>query len=48
MSLLQFKADVFQALAHPTRIAIIEFLRDGPLSAAKLIERFFTAFVIPS
>jgi DNA-binding transcriptional ArsR family regulator len=38
-SLRQFKADVFQALAHPTRIAIVELLRDGPLSAGKLIER---------
>ncbi len=35
----QFKAEVFQALAHPTRIAIVELLRDGPLSAGKLIER---------
>ncbi len=29
-ALRQFKAEVFQALAHPTRIAIIELLRDGP------------------
>jgi ArsR family transcriptional regulator len=27
-SLRRFKADVFQALAHPTRIAIVELLRD--------------------
>jgi DNA-binding transcriptional ArsR family regulator len=27
-SLRRFKAGVFQALAHPTRIAIIELLRD--------------------
>jgi DNA-binding transcriptional ArsR family regulator len=35
----RFKADFFQALAHPTRIAIIEQLRDGELSAGALIER---------
>jgi hypothetical protein len=28
-----YKASVFQALAHPTRIAVQEFLRDGELSA---------------
>src|SRR3984885_14279346 len=38
-SLRQFKAEFFQALAHPTRIAIIEQLRDGELSAGALIER---------
>lgn len=38
-ALRQFKADVFQALAHPTRIAIIEALRDGELSAGELIGR---------
>ncbi len=37
-ALRRFKADVFQALAHPTRIAIVELLRDGPLPAGKLIE----------
>src|SRR6204780_1387547 len=37
--LRRFKADIFQALAHPTRIAIVELLRDGPLSAGTLIER---------
>ena len=26
-------------MAHPTRIAIVELLRDGPLPAGKLIER---------
>jgi DNA-binding transcriptional ArsR family regulator len=35
----QFKAEVFQALAHPTRIAILELLRDGELPAGKLIEK---------
>lgn len=38
-ALRQFKAEVFQALAHPTRIAIVELLRDGPMPAGKLIER---------
>jgi ArsR family transcriptional regulator len=38
-SLRRFKAEFFQALAHPTRIAIIELLRDGELSAGALIER---------
>src|SRR5207244_2896882 len=38
-ALRQFKADFFQALAHPTRIAIVEQLRGGELSAGTLIER---------
>ena len=38
-TLRKFKADFFQALAHPTRIAIIEHFRDGELSAGALIER---------
>ena len=37
--LRQFKADIFQALSHPTRIAIVEQLRDGELSAGAIIER---------
>lgn len=37
--LRQFKASVFQALGHPTRIAIVEVLRDGELSAGAIIER---------
>jgi ArsR family transcriptional regulator len=36
-SLRRFKADIFQALAHPTRIAIIELLGGGELSAGELI-----------
>ncbi len=32
-----FKAQVFQALAHPTRIAIVEALRDGEASAGALL-----------
>jgi len=38
-SLRRFKADIFQALAHPTRIAIIELLGEGEISAGGLIER---------
>jgi DNA-binding transcriptional ArsR family regulator len=38
-SLRRFKADLFQALAHPTRIAILELLSDGELSAGSLIEK---------
>ncbi len=35
--LRDFKAQVFQGLAHPTRVAIVEALRDGELSAAALL-----------
>ena len=35
----KLKAEIFQALAHPTRLAILEQLRDGELPAGKLIER---------
>ena len=38
-TLRQFKASIFQALGHPTRIAIIEVLRDGELPAGVIIER---------
>jgi DNA-binding transcriptional ArsR family regulator len=38
-ALREFKATFFQALAHPTRIAIIEQLREGELSAGTLIRR---------
>lgn len=38
-ALRRFKAEVFQALAHPTRIAIVELLRNGELPAGKLIEQ---------
>jgi ArsR family transcriptional regulator len=34
-----FKASVFQALAHPTRIAIVDELRDGELNAGALAHR---------
>jgi ArsR family transcriptional regulator len=38
-SLRQFKADIFQALAHPTRIAILELLGGGELSSSALIDK---------
>src|SRR5579871_869616 len=38
-ALRRFKADIFQALAHPTRIAIVELLRDGEVSAGSIFER---------
>jgi ArsR family transcriptional regulator len=38
-ALRRFKADIFQALAHPTRIAILELLSHGELSAGALIEK---------
>src|ERR1700748_3307955 len=38
-ALRQFKSEIFQALANPTRIAIVEALREGELSAGKLIEK---------
>jgi len=38
-ALRQFKSEIFQGLAHPTRIAIVELLRNGELSAGKLIEK---------
>jgi ArsR family transcriptional regulator len=37
--LRKFKASIFQALAHPTRIAIVELLQDGEISAGSIIER---------
>ena len=37
-TLRQFKSEIFQGLAHPTRIAIVELLRDGELSAGQLIQ----------
>lgn len=35
-SLQQFKAELFKALAHPTRIRILELLRDGEKSVGAL------------
>ncbi|MGH9593118.1 MAG: ArsR/SmtB family transcription factor [Bryobacteraceae bacterium] len=36
--LRRFKAGIFQALAHPTRIAIVEALRNGEMPAGRIIE----------
>lgn len=33
-----YKASVFQALAHPTRIAIVEILRDGEVGSGAMLE----------
>jgi DNA-binding transcriptional ArsR family regulator len=38
-SLRTFKAQVFQALASPTRIAVVDALRDGELSAGALLSQ---------
>jgi ArsR family transcriptional regulator len=38
-SLRQFKAEIFQALAHPTRIAICDLLREGELTVGALVDR---------
>ena len=35
--LRDFKAQIFQALAHPTRIAVVEALREGEVSAGALL-----------
>lgn len=37
--LREFKARIFQALAHPTRVAIVEVLRDGELPAGAIIDK---------
>jgi DNA-binding transcriptional ArsR family regulator len=38
-ALRTFKAGIFQALAHPTRLAIVDQLRAGELNAGTLAER---------
>ena len=38
-NLRRFKAQIFQALAHPTRIALVEALAAGEQPAGKLIEQ---------
>jgi DNA-binding transcriptional ArsR family regulator len=35
-SMRRFKAEVFQALAHPTRVAIVEYLDLGELSVGQI------------
>jgi ArsR family transcriptional regulator len=37
--LREYKASVFQALANPTRIAILDALREGELAAGAIQER---------
>lgn len=37
--LRSYKASLFQALSHPTRIAIVEVLREGELSAGTIQDR---------
>jgi DNA-binding transcriptional ArsR family regulator len=39
VALRRFKAEVFQALAHPTRVHIAECLQDGELPVSVLVER---------
>ena len=38
-ALRQFKSEIFQGLAHPTRIAMVELLRQGELPAGRLIDK---------
>jgi ArsR family transcriptional regulator len=38
-TLREYKARVFQALAHPTRVAIVEMLREGEMPAGAIQER---------
>jgi ArsR family transcriptional regulator len=38
-SMRQFKAGIFQALGHPTRVAIVEFLSRGEMSVSQLHEK---------
>lgn len=38
-SMRRFKAEVFQALAHPTRVGIVEHLDRGELSVGQLCEK---------
>ena len=40
LALRRFKAEFFQGLSHPTRVHVVELLRDGgELSAGALLER---------
>ncbi|MBV6459573.1 MAG: putative HTH-type transcriptional regulator [Fimbriimonadaceae bacterium] len=38
-ALRKFKANVFRVLAHPTRIHIVECLRDGELTVGAILEQ---------
>jgi DNA-binding transcriptional ArsR family regulator len=35
----QFKAGIFQALGHPTRVAIVEYLSYGEMPVSRLCEK---------
>ena len=35
----RFKAGIFQALAHPTRVALVEHLRNAEMSVGQLCEK---------
>jgi ArsR family transcriptional regulator len=38
-SMRQFKAGIFQALSHPTRVALVEHLREGESTVRTLCEK---------
>lgn len=38
-SMRQFKTEIFQALANPTRIAVLDELRSGELTVGDLVQR---------
>jgi DNA-binding transcriptional ArsR family regulator len=38
-SMRQFKADIFKALGHPTRVVLVEFLSRGEMSVGQLCEK---------
>lgn len=38
-SLRQFKSEIFQALANPTRIAMLDELRNGELTVSAIVKR---------
>lgn len=38
-SLRRFKAEIFQALAHPTRIAILDLLREGEMTVGAFADQ---------
>jgi DNA-binding transcriptional ArsR family regulator len=38
-SMRQFKAEIFQAMGHPTRVAILEFLSRGEMTVGKICEK---------
>lgn len=38
-SLREFKSEIFRALAHPTRIAMLDELRDGELTVTDFVSR---------